>query len=186
MEVGFYIDFTEYKKDIISNYSYSRRRHYRYSLKNNFTFKELSSTESIIQFYKVLVNNYEKFGKTPIHTVEELLDFKNNRLKDETCFYGVFMDDQMIAGAMIFCFGNSVFHTQYLAVDQTMKSLFVNAYLYTSLIEAARDMGYRYLSFGTSTLEGGQVLNNNLALFKEGFGTKQYNNITYRKTFGDE
>ena len=183
-EVGFYIDFEHYHEETISNYSSSRRRDYRYSLKNGFSFQELNTQEQIGLFYKVLCDNYRKFGKAPVHTLKELLDFKTTRLTEETGFYGVFTpEEEMIAGAMVFSFGKKVLHTQYLAVMQEKKDLFANEFLYTNLIENARAKGYKILSFGTSTFEGGKVLNRPLALFKEGFGTQPFINRTYRKNY---
>ena len=180
-EVGFYIDFANYKDEIISNFSSSRRRDYRYSLKNNFTFKELETVEEITAFYGILCNNYEKFGKQPVHTLEELLEFKFERIPENTKFYGVFHDGEMIASGMAFLFGKNIFHTQYLAVLQNKTNLFANEFLYTNLIKTAKEEGFSIISFGTSTLEGGTVLNRPLAMFKEGFGSQAYVNRIYKK-----
>lgn len=180
-EVGYYIDFSKYNEEIISNYTSSRRRDYRYSLKNGLSFKKLSTAEEIAQFYEVLCDNYIKFTKTPIHTLGELLDFKQNRLKENTQFYGVYLEDELIAASMIFLFGKKNFHTQYLAVKQNRTDKFANEFLYTKLIEVAKDEKFEILSFGTSTFDGGKVLNRPLAQFKEGFGTQEYINRTYKK-----
>lgn len=180
-EAGFYIDFAEYKDEIIGNFSTSRRRDYRYSLKKEFTFTELVTEPEITEFYRILCNNYEKFGKRPVHTLEELMEFKYSRLPENTKFYGVFLEGEMIAAGMVFLFGKKVFHTQYLAVLQDKTNLFANEFLYTKLIETAKMEGFHKISFGTSTFEGGKVLNRPLAMFKEGFGTKVYVNRTYKK-----
>lgn len=180
-EVGYYIDYSDYEEEIISNYSASRRRDFRYSLKNELSFKQLESKEEIKNFYDILCDNYKKFDKTPVHTYEELLDFRFDRLPDNTRFYGIFLNHEMIAGGMIFRFDKQVFHTQYLAVRQDMTKIFANEYLYTKLIETAKGEGFKYMSFGTSTFDGGKVLNRQLAQFKEGFGTNEYVNRTYSK-----
>lgn len=184
LEVGFYIDFDTYNDDIIANYSSSRRRDYKYSLKQEYQFSELTTPAEIAGFYMALLDNYRKFGKTPVHTLEDLVDFYSSRLKDTTRFFGVFYDSQLVAGSMVFCFDKAVYHTQYLAVVQDMSDQFVNEYLYTSLIKTAKEERVRYLSFGTSTFESGRVLNTNLAQYKESFGTKQYNNCTFVKHYG--
>lgn len=180
-ELGYYIDFDEYNKDIISNFSSSRRRDYRYSLKNNFNFRQLQTEKEIQDFYNVLCDNYTKFHKTPVHTFEELLDFKYSRMPQNIDFYGVYLEDKLIAGGMVFLFANGIMHTQYLAVKQEHRDLFANEFLYTNIIKLAQQNNYKKLSFGTSTLEEGKVLNRNLALYKEGFGTKEYINFRYRK-----
>lgn len=185
-ELGYYIDFDNYNDEIITNYSKSRRRDYRYSLKKDFKFKELITDEEIKDFYFILCDNYKKFNKSPIHTLDKLLDFKFKRLTDETKFYGVYEGDELIAGGMIFLFNKLAFHTQYLAVKQDKTHIFCNEFLYTNLIEEARKEGYRYISFGTSTLNKGKILNKNLAQFKEGFGTSCFINKTFTKSFGNK
>jgi hypothetical protein len=183
MEMGYYIDYADYNEDIISNYSSSRRRDYRYSLKSEFVFKKLETESEIGEFFDVLCDNYTKFGKLPVHKLEELLDFKFSRLKDNVMFYGVYLDEKMIAGSMVFQFENDVWHTQYLAVRQNCTKLYANEFLYTNIIRTAKELGARQLSFGISTEEHGSVLNRNLAQFKEGYGTKEDINYTFIKKY---
>lgn len=131
----------------------------------------------------VLENNMKKFDTKPLHTLEELLEFKNARLKHSISFYGVYFEGELVAGSMVFFFGKRVFHTQYLATNQNMLFLYPSEFLYTKLIETARNEGFDKISFGTSTLEHGKVLNKSLAQFKEGFGAIEYVNRTYTKIF---
>lgn len=180
-EVGYFVDYSNYNDDIITNFSSSRRRDYKYSLKNEFVFKELSTQSEISDFYRVLCDNYIKFGKKPVHTLDELLDFRFSRLVQNVGFYGVYSDEVLIAGGMVFKFESLVFHTQYLAVQQDKTNLFANEFLYKSLIDTAKSEGFKYMSFGTSTFDGGKVLNRSLAQYKEGFGTCEYVNRTYKK-----
>ena len=51
----------------------------------------------------------------------------------------------------------------------------------TNMIKVAKDSGFEYFSFGISTEDHGKVLNEGLALFKEGFGTEYSVNRTYYK-----
>ena len=128
----------------------------------------------------------KKFNTVPLHTLEELLEFKNFRLKQNISFYGVYFQDHMVAGSMVFHFGQKVFHTQYLATNQDMLSLYPSEFLYMKLIETAKEKGFERISFGTATLEQGKILNKSLAQFKEGFGTFEYVNRTYTKKIIDE
>lgn len=180
-EISFYIDFEKYKEDIISNFSAGKRRDYKYSLKYGMEFRKLTTTEQIENFYSILCDNLKKFSSNPVHTLEELIDFKQNRLSNITDFYGVYKDDQLIAGCMIFKFGKEVFHTQYLAADQNYLNLFPMNFLDANLISIAKQEGFKYFSFGTSTQDHGKILNYNLAQFKEGFGTTYSINRTYYK-----
>lgn len=180
-EISCYIDFESYKEDIPSNFTAGRRRDYKYSLKNNPEFKKLESDEDVSQFYDILCENLQKFDAKPVHSLDELLEFKNERLKDEVEFYGVYVENKMIAGSMVFLFGNQVFHTQYLAADQSCLKMFPMNFMDTELIRTAREKGFRYFSFGTSTEEHGKVLNKRLAEFKEGFGAEFGLNKMYVK-----
>lgn len=180
-EISFYIDFADYKEEIADNFTSGRRRDFRYSQKQGFTFRELSSENEIVTFYDILCENLRKFDTVPVHTLEELLEFQNERLTEETGFYGVFLEDKMISGSMIFRFGKKVFHTQYLAARQDYLKQFPMNFMDTCLIETAKKEGFQYFSFGTSTAEHGLVLNKPLAQFKEGFGTQYTQNKLFHK-----
>lgn len=182
-ELGYYVDFGDYNKDIVSNFSSSRRRDYRYSLKNDLIFRQLKTEKEIQDFYNVLCDNYTKFHKIPVHTLEELLDLKYSRIPQNVDFYGVYLQDRLMAGSMVFLFSKTMMHTQYLAVKQGHADLYANEFLYANLIKTAQQNDYEKLSFGISTLEEGKILNRNLALYKEGFGTKEYINFRYKKRF---
>ena len=180
-EISCYIDFNNYNDDIIANFSSGRRRDYRYSLKHGLEFKRLGSKNEISDFYSILCENLEKFDTKPVHTLEELMEFKNERLNEIVEFYGVFHENKMIAGSMVFKFDKQVFHTQYLAASQDYLKMFPMNFMDTTLIQEAKKQGFRYFSFGTSTEEHGKVLNKHLAQFKEGFGTEYGLNRTFIK-----
>lgn len=170
-QLSCYIDFARYNDDVVSNFTSGKRRDYKYSLKNGLTFRRLDKDSEVRDFYGILCGNLQKFDAKPVHSLEELLEFKNERLKDVTAFYGVFYEERMIAGSMVFLFEKRVFHTQYLAADQGCMKLYPMNFLDTHLIQTAKDNGFAYFSFGTSTEKRGMVLNKRLAEFKEGFGT---------------
>lgn len=180
-KIGFVIDLTNYSDDVISNFTSNRRRDYRYALKNELCFRKLEKSEEIRGFYAVLTDNMQKFGTKPLHTYEELVDLKENRLRDIVDFYGVYRADRMIAASMIFRFEHEVFHTQYLAALQSELDAFPNNYLDTQLIMLAKQENYHYFSFGTSTEEDSKILNLHLAEFKEGFGSGYCNNKVFYK-----
>lgn len=184
-EMGYFIDFEKYQDDILANLTTSKRRDYRYSLKNNLSFTELTDEHSIRTFYDILCDNYKKFNKTPVHTCDELLEFMEIRLPDRVRFYGVMLENEIIAGSMVFLF-DGVYHTQYIACRQDKTSLFANDFLYVNLIQTAKSLGFPKISFGISTLEGGKVLNTHLAQFKEAFGSTEYINRIYEKGYVNE
>ena len=180
-ELSFVIDYKTYNKDILSNFDNQRKRGTKKALKNNLRFKRLQYDEEIETFYLLLENNLKKFNTKPVHSLKELLDFKNERLPEIVEFYGVFENNEMIAGSMVFNFQNKVFHTQYLAANQERLELMAMNYLYYKLIEEARNREFEYLSWGISTEDNGKVLNEGLASFKEGFGSSYFINTTYYK-----
>ena len=180
-EVSFYVDLERAPTDLLGLLSSSRRRDYRYSLKNGLSFRRLDTDDEIERFYAILVMNLEKFAAKPVHTVRELIEFKRKRLVGETDFYGVFFEDRLVAGTMLFYFGKEVMHTQYLAQDPDYAQLFLMNYLDFNLISLAREKGFKKFSFGISTEERGKILNKGLALFKEGFGCDYCVNRTYYK-----
>lgn len=182
-EISSYIDFQNYREDVIANFTASKRRDYKYSLKYDLDFCELHTEEEIRKFYTILCENLKKFDTIPVHSIEELLDFKKERLKSIVEFYGVFWQEELIAGSMLFNFSNKVLHTQYLASSQHYLKMFPMNYLDTKLIMLAKERGFRYFSFGTSTEQHGRILNKHLAKFKEGFGTAYGLNRTFVKKY---
>jgi hypothetical protein len=170
-ELSTYIDFESYDKILSANFSHGQKENLKYALKNNMLFTAIYSDEEIYIFHDILKNNLLKFNTKPVHSVEELLDLKNNRLKNIISFYGVFMENKMISGGMIFNFG-AVMHTQYLAADYVYIKYRPMTFLYYKLIELAQQNRYKILSWGTSTEKRGKVLNDNLLSFKESFGSQ--------------
>lgn len=182
-EIGCYVDFSNYQEEIESNFTSGKRRDYRYSLKAGLSFRKIDSDEEIKRFYEILCQNLRKYDAKPVHSYEELLWFRDEILKREAEFYGVFKDEEMIAGSMLFNFSDKVLHTQYLAADSEMLKCYPMNYLYTKLIYLAKERGFRIMSFGTSNEEHGRVLNKKLAQFKESFGTKFGLNRTFIKSY---
>ncbi len=179
-EVGFFIELDKITEGFEGEFATLKKRKLKKAVKNNLLFKELDSEREVTEFYDVLSDNMKKFGTVPIHSLEEMLEFKKQRLKDVVFFYGVYDQAEMIAGSMVFNFNKKrVFHTQYLASRQDKLEMCPNEFLYAHLIKEAKQQGYRFLSYGTSTLEHGEVLNRNLALYKEGFNTESYVNKAY-------
>lgn len=182
-ELSFYIDCQQLADRVEDSFSQSRRRDYRYSLKNSLSFHVAETQEDLEAFHNILVENLKKFGKTPVHSLAELLDFKFERLKDVTSCYLVKHNNVPIAGSFVFTFDSQVFHTQYLAALPEYLNLFPMEFLNRNLIAEAKEQGFKYFSFGISTENNGKHLNEGLAKFKEGFGTAYSLNKTFIKEF---
>ena len=180
-ELSFVANLGDYDDNVESKFTSPRRRDCRYGQKAGCIFKELKFDNEVEQFYEILKLSLQKFDAKPVHTLEELLDFKNSRLRDEVRFYGVEFAGELIAGCMVFLFGSSVFHTQYLAANPDYLDVFPMNYMDWNLIKTAKKLGFPKFSFGISTEEHGHVLNSSLATFKEGFGGTHSMNWTFTK-----
>ena len=110
-ELNYYMYLDHYKEDVITQFSSSKRRDYRYSLKSDFVFKKLETKEEIAKFYEVLLLNLNKLGLNAVHSLEDLYDLKFERFNKEIEFYGVYLENKMVAGSMIFIFDNHIYHT---------------------------------------------------------------------------
>ncbi|MDD6482799.1 MAG: GNAT family N-acetyltransferase [Lachnospiraceae bacterium] len=185
-EISFYVDIEKAPDDLLRILSSSRRRDYKYSLKHDLQFRRLQTDHEIEEFHSLLSQNLKKFGAKPVHSVNELLEFKNKRLVNIVDFYGVYKRDaKLVAATMLFYFGKNVLHTQYLAQSQNKEdlNLYAMEFLNYNTMLLAREKGFKKFSFGISTEDQGKVLNIGLATFKEGFGCDYCNNKTYIKQF---
>uniref|UniRef100_UPI00258526E4 GNAT family N-acetyltransferase n=1 Tax=Ruminococcus sp. TaxID=41978 RepID=UPI00258526E4 len=167
---------------LTSYWSAGKRRDYNTSLKQGLSFRELVKAEEVNMFLEILKQRLLTHDAKPVHTAEEIILLKEKHIPGLIRLYGVYLDDIMIAGTMLFSFNNEVLHTQYLAHDTRYSSLYPMNYLIYQVMKLAKDEGYRALSFGISTEAHGMVLNTGLASFKEGFGARYCNNRTYCKT----
>lgn len=159
------------------------RNLYKTSLKSNLTFKTFSSREDVERFHALLAESLSRHDAKPVHSVDELIDIAQNRFPEIVKFYGAYAEDgTLVSASMVFIINDS-FHTQYLCSSYEHLYLKPMDFLVGQLIEEAVKGGYKFFSFGISTEDHGAVLNENLAKFKEGFGSKCYINKTYFKDF---
>ena len=179
-ELSTYIDLDTYKEDILSNFAQGKRTNVHNCVKEGLLTKELEADEEIKVFYDILCENLSKYDTKPVHTLQELLELKKNKLKSECGFYGTFLGDEMIAGSMMFYFPKvHCAHTQYLAARQDYNKLSPMTYMYYSMIKKMKELGYKKVSWGTATEDLGSYLNIGLITSKEDFGSRYCNNLTY-------
>lgn len=174
------IDGIDSENDILSLFHSKRRNQVKKVItENHFIF---SAEENIREEVWINMNEnlHNKFGSKTTHTLEEINDLKE-RFPDHirTCYvdtpegdYGAF--------AVVFLFKN-VFHTQYLDVNYKYAGQYPNLLLIKELIKRARELGYRYFSFGASTEESGAVLNYGLYEYKAEYGGGDILLPVYRK-----
>ncbi len=185
-ELSTYVDFSKYKEDIISNLAQGKRTNVHNCIKESLEVKALKEDSAVEEFYEILCENLSKYDTKPVHTLEELLEFKNSRLEKECEFFGVYKEDEMIAGSMMFYFEKaSCAHTQYLAAKQSYNKLSPMTFMYYSMLVEMKARGYKNVSWGTATEELGKVLNIGLITSKEDFGSSYCNNLTYCYDFAN-
>jgi len=177
-ELNIYVNYANYNPDILSNLSKMKQRIIKKCEKTGVVVKEFDSKEEIKIFHDILTQNLKKYNKTPVHTVEELIDLKKNRLTKEIRFLGAYLDGKMIAGTMIFEFHKyKCAHTQYLAADPEYNKLSPMSYIYYKTAEFYYYCHFEKLSWGISTEDNGTKINMGLTTNKEEYGS-EYNLVT--------
>lgn len=183
-ELNLYVDFDGYKQEILSELSQGKRTNVHNCDKAGCICRKLIDKEDIQRFWDLLALTLQKYDKKPIHTVDELYDFITNRLMDECEIYGIYKENEMIAGSMMFLFNKvRVAHTQYLCANPEYNRLSPMTYVYYSMLCEMRKRGYNKVSWGIVTEDMGRYLNEGLVDSKESFGSKHAVNITYEKKF---
>lgn len=185
-ELSTYINFNGYNEDILSNFKRDKRSRVKKMESEELEFKPLFQDNDIADFYDLLKINLTKYNAKPIHTLDEILEFKNQRLKKNVKFYGVFLNGVQLAGSMLFDFPEvKTIHAQNLSTDPNMdiKGIDPMVYLYYSLICEYKKQGYKNISWGISTEEKGSKLNFSLIKSKESYGSSYGCNRTFYKSF---
>lgn len=183
-ELNTFIDLDMVNDDVIDIFDRNKNRNIKKCIEHNLSFRDLVQDSEITTFYDLLKINLSKYNLTPIHTLPELLDFKNFRIPNNVKFCGVFDGEKMMAAGMLFVFDNvNVIHAQNLSADYTFKEYSAITFLYYKVIEMAKKDGYKALSWGISTEEQGKILNTGLIRNKESYGSDYQLNRTYYKDY---
>lgn len=128
---------------------------------------EIREGEFFEAYHLLLSQALTKFDSQPVHTLQEMQLLKS-RFQDTIRLFGAFKDEQLLAGVIIYDFGNVV-HTQYLASSDIGREIGALDYVLASILNN-NFADRQYFSFGISTEQDGQYLNEGLIFQKEGFG----------------
>ena len=134
---------------------------------------------------KLLAIKLSKQSAKPIHSVDDLLDFKKNRLKNNIDFFGVYQNDEMLSAGMMFEFSDTkIAHAQNLVCNpfEHYEKIDPITFLYYSVIKHYKEIGFSKLSWGVSTEDNGNALNFSLIKNKESYGSSYSVKKTYLKT----
>ncbi len=139
----------------------------RKAQRSGVTIKE---SDDIGTFYKILEQNLSmRHGVRPTHTIEELTLLKK-LLPDKVKLFAAFSGDMMIAGTVIFICNERTILAFYISQDYEHQHLRPLNLLFADVIRWASAQNFRWLDFGTYTLNN--VPNLGLARFKESLGAK--------------
>ena len=130
--------------------------------------EEKTDYESFAQFITLENQVLSEYHNTKaVHTVEEI-NLLHDCFPENIHLYAAMKEDSMIAGTIIFEYGQVV-HTQYMAANEEARQIGALDLTVNTVIEKYRN-NKKWLDFGISTEDGGRVLNEGLISQKEGFG----------------
>lgn len=157
------------------SYSQLRKRGIKKALNRGLT---ISESNNFTLFWQILeVNLLQKHGVKPVHSLDEIqylkLKFPNNIKLFEVGYM-----EQIIGGCVTFE-TDKVVHIQYISASEGGKQAGALDLLFDQLIKKAQSEG-KHFDFGTSTEQGGNILNEGLISQKEGFGARGIVYDTYR------
>ncbi|MDY6263501.1 MAG: GNAT family N-acetyltransferase [Fibrobacter sp.] len=168
--------------DPLENCDKECRRIFKKSEIEAIRFGNLEKTEDFETFYHFLEISKSKHNVHPVHTLQELYDLKDNRIPDHIRFRGIWDGNTLVAAMMLFLFeGTKTIHGQYIAPNPDYEKFQPTTALYVRVMREAAQEGYKQISWGISTENGGNYLNESLLRFKESLGAKACVNVRYEK-----
>lgn len=170
--------------DLSSRNSLSQRR--KRSLKKAEKFKLIVKTDisCLPDFWVILSDNLSiRHGVKPIHSLSEI-SYLTANFPQEIKFIGVYLEDQIVAGTLLFC-STSVFHAQYIAASALGYQVSALDMVFDYAIKLAYENGCRWFDFGISTENNGSILNEGLFNFKSEFGAGEMIHEFYELKIGE-
>ena len=133
-------------------------------------------------FWPIMETNLkERYGVSPVHTLQEM-QLLMERFPDSIRLFLATKDGKAEAGAVVYECNDMVVHIQYGHATPQGKSDGALDMLYLQLMERYRSAGFAYLDFGNSNEQGGHYLNEQLIAQKEGFGGRGIAYKTFKLT----
>ena len=103
----------------------------------------------------------EKYNRHPVHSLDEI-KLLHSRFPENIKLYTAKLDNELLAGVVMYYCGNEVAHCQYIASTEHGRELKALTLLFDYLIKESSQAGFRYFDFGISTENGGLYLNEGL------------------------
>jgi hypothetical protein len=161
-------------EEIFTSFKSEARTATRKAIKLGVTVEE---SDDFAAFYEILRHNLRmRHDVAPTHTLEELLHLKK-LFPDEIRLFSALRNEQPLAGVVLFVCNPQVILAFYISHrDEFQKYRPVNLLFY-HIMDWGRRRGFRYLDFGTFTLD--MEPNWGLGKFKETFGARGLFRDTY-------
>jgi lipid II:glycine glycyltransferase (peptidoglycan interpeptide bridge formation enzyme) len=128
-------------------------------------------------FYEILCSNLRmRHDVAPTHTLEELLRLKK-LFPEEIRLFSAYLDGQQLAGVVLFLCNPQVMLAFYISHREEFQKYRPVNLLFHYIMNWGRRRGFRFLDFGTFTLD--MEPNWGLGKFKETFGARGLFRDTY-------
>jgi hypothetical protein len=145
-----------------------RLRGSKKALKSGLEIKE--GVEFLPELWQVLESNLQqKYGVKPVHSVSEI-SLLHSWFPDNIEFIVGVVNNEVVAGVVLYEYKPIVVHTQYIASNSTGYKINALDLIFDHCLEKAQKQGSIYFSFGVSTEQEGKYLNTGLYQFKSEFG----------------
>ena len=134
------------------------------------------NSESLKNYYEVLLRNRELKNVKPTHSLEELVYLKKN-VPEKILLFSASISGNIAGICILFIVKEDIVLNFYLAADEAYKKERVSDFILYKSIEWAKEKGFRLYDIGTSNI--GSKLLDGLFEFKKKFMANGY----LRKTF---
>jgi hypothetical protein len=160
-------------EDPLAGYDYACRKAIRKAGREGV---EVRPTEDIELFHAILAESRARLGAVPTHTAAELANLRE-RIGKAFVLFGAYRGDELLGGLLGFSANARVFLNFYTCSRAESREIRVDNLLNHAALGWARDNGFKYYDFGTSSLDMRE--NEGLIRFKAGFGGGSHFRDTY-------
>ncbi|WP_299705982.1 GNAT family N-acetyltransferase [uncultured Pontibacter sp.] len=159
-------------------YTQLRKRKIKQAANYALEVRESQYYEAYMQLVSQLLG--DKYQLKPVHTAQELKRLGES-FPENIRLYTVFEEQEMVAGMVLFE-SATVVHSQYIGSNARGRELAALDYLTDYLLTQVYPQK-KYFSFGISTEQQGQYLNEGLVSNKESYGARSVAHDFYRLDF---
>lgn len=173
-ELSTFYDLRQLDRDpddeaITRTFSAPCRRACRSAQRAGIQARPCDSDDELAEYHSMLGRNLDKHRATPTHSLAELVDLKR-RFPEDVQLVGAFDGGQMVGGIVALFANRYAAHCFYFASRAEAQAKRPLNLAVLALIRMCAQRGLRFVNFGISTEDSGQVVNWGLFRFKESFG----------------